>query len=148
MTKALDSALRLLARREHSVSELLIKLEQKGHVKDEIQNALDHCRNHGLQSDTRFAEVCCRARVRQGYGPLRIKQELKSKGIDEDVIDSVLQLEEGNWGQYAYEAWQKKYKRFGNQSFEDMQKQQRFLLYRGFDWDIITQMFKDNLTGK
>jgi regulatory protein len=148
MTKALDSALRLLARREHSLSELFIKLEQKGHSKNEIQEALDHCQKHGLQSDNRFAEVCSRARIRQGYGPLKIKQELKSKGIDDEVIHSLLQLEENNWADYAYAAWQRKYKKQANQSFEDKQKQQRFLLYRGFDWDIITQLFKDNLTGK
>lgn len=143
MTKALDSALRLLSRREHSVSELYNKLEHKGYPQGDIQEALDHCQGLGLQSDHRFAEICCRARVRQGYGPLRIRQELKNKGISEDLIQSVLQQENGNWAQYAFLVWQKKFKDIGHTSFEDRQKQQRFLLYRGFDTESITQLFKE-----
>lgn len=142
MSKALDCALRLLARREHSLSEMYIKLEQRGFPQTEIQAAIEHCQHHGLQSDERFAEICCRARVRQGYGPIKIKQELKSKGVDDEVIYSVLQSEEENWSHYAYAAWQKKFREPGI-SFEDKQKQQRFLLYRGFDWDMISHVFKD-----
>jgi len=79
MTKAFDSALRLLTRREHGAIELNDKLIQKGFDSAEVKDAIDACQRLGLQSDERFVENYSRSRIRQGYGPLKISQELKDR---------------------------------------------------------------------
>ncbi|HBD7151572.1 TPA: recombination regulator RecX [Legionella pneumophila] len=143
MTKAFDSALRLLTRREYSAMELCDKLKQKGFSTNDVQNALYECQRLGYQSDVRFVENYIRVRIHQGYGPLKIRQELKNKGIDPDLIQSVLHQEKDNWVNYALRAWEKKFMRQDDFSYSEIQKQQRFLLYRGFDRDVISKVFKE-----
>ncbi|VEB34783.1 Regulatory protein RecX [Legionella sainthelensi] len=143
MTKAFDSAVRLLARREHSALELYDKLKQKGYSSIEVKEALDTCERMNLQNDGRFVEAYSRLRIRQGYGPLKISQELSNKGIDKELIHQFLQQEQDNWLQYALNVWQKKSKGQRNLSFNEVQKQQRFLLYRGFSMDVIAQVKKE-----
>ncbi|HHF7373227.1 recombination regulator RecX [Legionella bozemanae] len=143
MTKAFDSAVRLLSRREHSRVELYDKLKQKGYNPIEIKNALEECQRLDLQNDYRFVEIYSRSRIRQGYGPLKISQELSSKGVDKELIHQFLQQEEDNWLAYALDVWQKKSKGQFDLSFEELQKQQRFLLYRGFGMDTIAQVKKE-----
>ena len=143
MTKAFDSAMRLLSRREHGAIELFDKLKRKGFDADEAKAALDKCQHLDLQNDRRFVGVYCRSRIRQGYGPLKISQELNSKGIDKELIQSMLHEEQDSWYGYALDVWQKKSKGQLELSFEEQQKQQRFLLYRGFDRDTIAMVTKE-----
>ncbi|CAM3021270.1 Regulatory protein RecX [Legionella steigerwaltii] len=143
MTKAFDSAVRLLSRREHSALELYDKLKQKGYSAIEVNNALDECRRLDLQNDQRFVETYSRSRIRQGYGPLKISQELSSKGIDKELIQQFLQQEKDNWLAYALDVWHKKSKGQLDLTFDELQKQQRFLLYRGFGMDTIVQVKKE-----
>jgi regulatory protein len=143
MTKAMDSALRLLTRREHGAVELCDKLKQKGFSDLEAKEAVEECQRLGLQSDSRFVEAYSRSRIRQGYGPLKITQDLKARGIDSDLIHRELAQERENWISYAMDVWQKKCKGQTDLSFIEIQKQQRFLLYRGFGMDTITAVVKE-----
>lgn len=143
MTKVLDCALRLLTRREHSAKELSEKLKQKGFKAEEIEDTLESCQRLNLQSDQRFVELYIRSRIRQGYGPLKITQELKQKGVDSELIYKEIKLEGPNWLNYALTVWEKKCKGQINLSFQEIQKHQRFLLYHGFDMDIISQVVKE-----
>ena len=143
MSKAFDSAVRLLSRREYGAVELCEKLKQKGYSLEERQEALAACQRLDLQNDKRFVEVYCRSRIRQGYGPLKINQELNNKGIDHEVTQQALQEEQDNWLVYALKVWQKRNKNQHDWSFDELQKQQRFLLYRGFSMDTITLVKKE-----
>ncbi|MBI2786879.1 MAG: recombination regulator RecX [Legionella longbeachae] len=143
MTKAFDSAVRLLSRREHSAIELCDKLKQKGYSPVEIKEVLDACQQLDLQNDSRFVEAYSRSRIRQGYGPLKISQKLSSKGIDKELIHWILQQEQDNWLTYALDVWQKKSKGQLDLSFDELQKYQRFLLYRGFSMDTIALLKKE-----
>ena len=142
MSNAFSCALRLLTRREHGAYELVSKLAQKGYEDIDAHEALLKCQQLGLQSDKRFVESICRVRIRQGYGPVRIRQELQGKQLASELIDAALQLEEDNWFEYAFAAWKKKYKASEEITFVELQKQKQFLLYRGFTSDIISKLFK------
>lgn len=137
MTKALDCAMRLLGRREHSAAELTEKLAQRGYGAAEIAELLIKCQQLGLQSDARFVESLCRARIRQGYGPLKISQELQAKRVEPALVRQVIEQERDNWLGYALTVWHKKYKHEAELSYVELQKRQRFLLYRGFSTDTI-----------
>jgi regulatory protein len=138
--KALHCAVGLLARREHSLAELQQKLVQKGHAEDDIQTALETCQRNDLQSDARFAESLCRTRIRQGYGPVRIRQELREKKIAPDIVDDVLQTDAHNWLALATDVWEKKYQSLQASSFAEKQKQRQFLQYRGFPMQVIVKV--------
>lgn len=80
---AYDRALVLLSAREHSRSELELKLSARGYSDEEISLALDRLEEAGLQSDRRFAECYIRGRLRrnpEGKGILVLR--LREKGVD------------------------------------------------------------------
>jgi regulatory protein len=143
MSKAYNSAVRLLARREHGAKELSNKLVSKGYSTEDIQQAVTRCQELDLQSDQRFVESFLRHRIGQGYGPLKISQELKQRGVENTLVQLALAQEEDNWLSYAMNIWQKRCKGELELSFEELQKQQRFLLYRGFGMDIVSRVVKE-----
>lgn len=141
---ATEQAIGLLARREHSAAELQQKLQQAGHETDKIHGALVMLQQNGLQDDQRFAEAYIRSRLLRGYGELRIRQELKQKGVADDLANLSIQQAEIDWFALATEV---RCKRFGEQcpdDFKDRARQMRFLQYRGFTHDQITESFKLN----
>ena len=146
MSNAFSCAIRLLARREHGAYELTTKLLKKGYLNQDVQDALLECRRLGLQSDDRFVENVVRTRIRQGYGPTRIRRELQELQIDGGLINNALRHEQDNWLSHAFAVWQKKYKDEGELSYHAVQKQKQFLLYRGFSTDTINTLFKEIIT--
>lgn len=143
MTKAFESAVRLLSRREHGAIELCDKLKRKGFSSEDVNDALVNCQRLDLQNEHRFVEMYTRSRIRQGYGPLKISQELSNKGVAKELIQHTLQQEEEHWLSHAFDVWHKKNKGQADLSFNELQKQQRFLLYRGFSMDTIAKVTKE-----
>jgi len=135
--------MRLLVRREHAAHELTQKLLRQGYVRAEVELALRECQTKGFQSDTRFAEMLCRARIRQGYGPLRMIQELKMQQIDEAVAQAVFITEEVDWLLQARASLVKQGWRW--QEGECVQKQQRYLSARGFPGEMIRAVLREKV---
>jgi regulatory protein len=137
-----DVAVRLLSRREHSAHQLRHKLKIRKISTQAIDETLDKCQALDLQSDARFAEMFCRARINRGYGPRVIQQLLKQEGISQALIQSVLAEAEVNWPDEVARAWHKKYS--GNLDISPLarQKQRQFLNYRGFTEASIKQFFE------
>ena len=128
----LDTALRLLARREHSMRELRAKLRLRGHEASAIEPVLEELAERNLVSDERFAEAFLRSRLERGQGPLKIRAQLKERGVDAPLVDAVLKEAEVDWDLRAAAA---RSRRFGEPppgNREDMARQARFLRGRGF----------------
>lgn len=131
-----------LANREHSALELSRKLQKAGFDQVEIEDTIAQLQQAGLQSDDRFAESFVSSRANRGYGSVRIGMELKERGVNSDIITQRLQQADIDWFALAIEV---RCKRFGEHSpddFKDRAKQQRFLQYRGFTHEQITESFK------
>jgi regulatory protein len=129
---AYDKALGLLARREHSRRELKLKLRQKGYEGEEAGAALDRLGEQHYQDDDRFAGMLVRSRVSQGYGPMRVRAELKSHGLSDAMIRAVMSEAEVDWNASALAQLRR---RFGAGSAPDREERARraqFLLRRGF----------------
>ena len=132
-----DTALNYLTRREHSRVELHHKLSAKGFDKAEIEYLLDELEAAHLLSDERFTESYIRSRQQRGFGPLRIKMELKQRGVAEDIIKRCLDVESVEWLKLAREQHRK---RFGNEAVpkhKNRMRQARFLQNRGFSSETI-----------
>ncbi|MCG6873086.1 MAG: recombination regulator RecX [Gammaproteobacteria bacterium] len=127
----------LLARREHSRSELVRKLKQRGFSAPEVGAALDRLADEGLQSDARFAEALTLARQQHGYGPRRIVWELREKGVGDEMIAAHVDSSDSVWAESARE---QREKRFGTQPAADVRERKRqtdFLVRRGFTGDQV-----------
>lgn len=123
----------LLARREHSQRELIRKLEQRGYEAGEVQPILDALTAQRLQSDERFAESFAWQRQQRGYGPLRIRMELRERGVDDGLVETALAALDVDWFDQARAA---RHKRFGTampEDFREKARQLRYLQNRGFD---------------
>lgn len=148
MNNLLNCALRFLARREHSAYELSVKLAHKGYHSDEVETVIMECQRLGYQSDERYAQLMCQTRIRQGYGPLRIKQELQAMHVESSLIESMLGQQASTWLEHAKAIIQKKYDNHGELTFTALQKQKQFLLRRGFPSDVIAQVLNYDVVIK
>jgi len=135
------AAIGLLARREHSARELSAKLHTRGYAPELIAAVLERLVAERLQSDERYTEVYVRQRSDKGYGPERIRAELRERGIDDTLVSARFRQaeEEGevDWYALAAAAYAKK---FGGRPIEDIKeraKRQRFMQYRGFTHEQI-----------
>jgi len=132
-----EAALRLLARREHAARELRRKLCAKGYAPAGVDEVTDALAREGLISDTRFIETYVRGRIRRGWGPLRIKAELGERGVDAELVEAYIDLNDGQWRDIVRAT---RSRRFGDrppESFQDRARQMRFLQSRGFTADQI-----------
>ena len=128
------SALDLLARREHSYVEMLRKLRQRGAATDQAEIELDRLQAEGLLSDERFCEAYVHARSQRGYGPVRLREELRQRGVAESLIDRTLRNEAWDWIALARAAFAKRFPEGPAIDLKERAKQQRFMQYRGFSW--------------
>jgi len=126
----------LLARREHSRRELAAKLKRLNPDAALIEQVLSGLEAEHAQSDDRFTSEYIRQRSGKGYGPLRIQQELRQRGITPP--ESVRTAMEGvDWLELAAKVRHKKFGRAIPRAVAERARQMRFLEYRGFSADHI-----------
>lgn len=130
-------ALGLLTRREHSRKELTRKLTARGVTAEDAQAAVQRLAGEGWQNDARFAESLVRGRAGAGYGPVRIRAELGTHGLDREAVAAALDTFEGDWTALAREQVRRRY---GPALADDRALQRKaadFLLRRGFDPETV-----------
>ena len=134
-------ALGLLVRREHSRQELTRKLIARGIDAGEATAAVARMAAAGWQDEGRFAASLARNRAGNGYGPLRIRAELKTHGLDGDTIAHALAaLAEAGNDDWIGQARDLVRRRFGLAFADDpnlRRKAADLLIRRGFDGDCV-----------
>ena len=129
------SAMNLLARREHSQRELREKLKSRFAEPELIEDVLAALANENLQSDQRFAESFVRQRLSRGYGPLRLRQEIKQRGLCDGDLDAALASLEPDWIELAERCYRKKFGAGPAADIQEKARRGRFMSYRGFARD-------------
>lgn len=145
-----QSAIRLLARREHSTQELRRKLERKGYPAELVGTIVDRLSGKRLVSDERYVASQIRHRALRGQGPVRIRAELRQQGISDTQIQEAfdhVDLAAGGPVQdleaiidWVALAGRVRLRKFGARAPRDVReraKQARFLQYRGFTAEQI-----------
>lgn len=125
------TALDLLARREHSRLEMVRKLKLRGASAAQCEAVMDQLQEDGLLSDERFCEAYVHARVQRGYGPQRLAEELRERGVDDNLVSAVLGLD-WDWSARADAAFAKRFPEGPAQDLRERAKQLAFMRYRGF----------------
>jgi len=133
-------ALRLLAQREHSRSELADKLARHVQEGDDLSALLDALEAKGFISAERVVESVLHRRAPL-LGAQRVMLELRSKGLDDALVRAAgAQLAVTEW-ERACAVWEK---RFGNApppaTYQEQARQMRFLAARGFAAEVVRRV--------
>lgn len=121
-----------LARREHSETELRRKLERRGFSADAIEDTIHALQSAGWLSEQRLVDAVIRKSLRQGRGPLRLRAELRERGVDPAIFEPALEALDVNWDALAAAQVRK---RFGDAPAEgrrELARRGRFLQGLGF----------------
>jgi len=133
------AAMDLLARREHSQRELRTKLVRR-FPPEQVDETVQTLAAEGMQSDSRFAEAFVRQRSQRGYGPLRIRQELRQRGISDELAAAAMEGAEVDWFANLAYVVDRKYGDIPATDLKEKARRTRFLLYRGFTGDQIREL--------
>lgn len=126
-----------MARREHSRTELTGKLAARGFSERLVREALDALEAENLLSDQRFTENFVLQRTARGHGPLKIRHELRTRGISDALAAEYIDGDRLSWCERALAARRKKFGAGRPEDIRDRSRQARFLAQRGFEQEHI-----------
>ena len=132
-----EAAMDYLSRREHATQELFQKLLKKDYEADEISAALARLTEQGLLSDERFTEIFINQRINRGSGPLKIRAELRQKGVSDAMIEPLMNQHNDTWCESALAVRIKKYGLEPPADLKETTRQTRFLQSRGFSGEQV-----------
>ncbi|WP_087747923.1 MULTISPECIES: recombination regulator RecX [unclassified Acidovorax] len=138
-------ALRLLAQREHSRAELATKLARHLQEGDDLNAVLDDLQAKDFINAHRVAESLVHRRAAR-LGTQRLVQELRSKGLDDDLVRATAERLRATELERAQAVWRQ---RFGSVAtdVQERARQMRFLAARGFAGDVVRRVVRDGSPG-
>lgn len=86
-----DAAMDFLRFRERSLMEIRNHLKGKEYSDQEIEEAMEFLADCNMASDERYCEAYLRYGIEKGKGPLRLRHELREKGVAEEWIQAGLE---------------------------------------------------------
>jgi regulatory protein len=144
LRQAKDQAMRFLALRQHSRSELIRKMRERGYRSETINPALDELEKLDLVNDKDFAKIFIQNEIRlRPVGRMLLRQKLLERGIPADIFEPLLKtLYPAE--QELQAAWQlsEKFQRTHSEENKRKLKEKlvRFLQGKGFTWEQIRQV--------
>jgi len=144
--KVLDTALRILARREHTRHELREKLLHRNFEDAAVDRVLAECRRLDYLNDERAAAVLLRSLKRKGVGIHRVRREFRRRGLTGDAFDAFVSrgLPEEEEIRIAQRLAAKKKGGDGCTAMKGPGREEiyRFLLSRGFSQAVIARVLR------
>jgi regulatory protein len=142
VARAFDQAVTLLARRPYSAAEIRRHLETKRVALSVIEEVLARLSQSGYIDDRTFVQYWIENREQfKPRGARALQQELRQKGISQDLIDEALEVLDLH--DSAYRAAQEKIRRLHGLKQSDFRvKLGSFLVRRGFDYDIVREVIE------
>ncbi len=141
---ARERAVRYLTFKDRSEYEILKKLIDAGFDKNVAQNAVDELRTIGYLDDTRYAMKYLSERIRtKALSKKSLGFELKNKGIDKEIIEKALSEFEIDDYEVALREGKRKFGKYDLNDKKTEQRAYRFLLHRGFSYEIVNKVIKE-----
>ena len=129
-------ALSLLERRDYGSAELAAKLVEKGASEAEAESAAARMAELGFVNDANYAAMVVRHYAARGFGPARIREELRRRRLDRSLWDEALaQLPEGS--DAACVLFRAKLR--GGADKDAVRKASAALIRRGFSWEDVRE---------
>lgn len=146
---ALNYALWLLGKRDHTIGEIKEKLAKKDYPREEIRETITFLVEKNFLDDERFAKNFIRNQLAiKPVGKYQLRMKLKKKLVPDELIETKLESvkDEGEkkLAKEAAEKWQKrKNYELGIMNYAEEQKYKdklaRHLVGRGFSWNIVKE---------
>lgn len=141
----------LLARREHGSAELKTKLTKRFRKRDcepdLVEHVIQQLIEEGLLSDERFAASRVRQLAGRGYGPSRIRNDLRQQRVEHLISDTMEEAfdSEIDWEAEASVVYEKKYGGAPIEGDWDARQRERgrrlrFMQYRGFGAEVSQRL--------
>ncbi|MBV8812224.1 MAG: regulatory protein RecX [Acidobacteriaceae bacterium] len=87
-----EYALRLVARRSHSISELKTKLSIRAHSTQAVNATIVKLGEYGLADDAKFAETFAGSRLQnQGFGRSRVLRDLGARRVSQSLASQAVE---------------------------------------------------------
>ena len=148
----------LLARREHGSSELKSKLTRRFRKRDcdpdTVEQVTQQLIEEGLLSDERFAASRVRQLAGRGYGPSRIRSDLRQQRVEHLISDTMEEAfdSEVDWEAEAAAVYEKKYGDAPIEGDWDARQRERgrrlrFMQYRGFGAEVSQRLVNKDDQG-
>ncbi|WP_027339193.1 RecX family transcriptional regulator [Halonatronum saccharophilum] len=146
--KAKEAAFKLLSYRQRSRREIEDRLAKKGFDFGVIEGVLKVLDRLNYIDDRKFARAWIRDRITKGFGPWRIKGDLRNKGVAKKIIEEELASEYDFGLEYdlALKYAKKKEGRYlGLDDIERRYKLSGVLKRKGFSFEVINNVLDDLL---
>lgn len=140
---AMETAVRMLTRRNHTCHELRVKLTRKGVTRSVADEVVEACRRLGYLDDGRMAGFYVDELRAKGYGTRFVQKAMRAKGFDGPLIESALaRLEHDDELASARRALEKKRKTFEREKDPRKRREKiyRYLYSRGFSSSVISAL--------
>ena len=138
---AYQRAVRFLSYRPRTRAEVRRNLEKHGTPPSVLEAVLERLQENGLLDDAAFARAWVENRLTfrpRGAGILR--QELRQRGVPEEIIEAVLENSLPDETDLAYRAGQKRLRRLRHLPRQEFrQKMGAYLARRGFSYDAASE---------
>jgi regulatory protein len=131
------AALAQLARRDFGRAELRERLVRKGCAPAIVDAVLGQLEAERLLSDARYVESAVRAHAGRGHGPVRVRAELRQRGLEAQLVDAGLRESDVDWAALAVRLRRRRFGAALPGDARERAKQARFLQYRGFTAEQI-----------
>ena len=145
--KATEKAMALLLHKDRTERELIDKLKGAGFSDEAVSFALEYVRSYGYIDDLRYATAYTDYH-RTSKSKREIRRKLKEKGISDNILSEVFSdymTEDGrDPEEIAIRALVEKRLRGKDASdltYEEKQKQMRYLAGKGYPTDLIRRVF-------
>lgn len=143
--KCKNAALKIVEKSYKSEKELKDKLLLKGYDNLTIDKTLNFLKEYNFLSDTNYVKMYVKDRSRL-QGKKKIKYDLIKKGINDNLIEEeISNIDEDEEREVAYNMALKKYNVLSKREsdkYKLSQKIYRFLLSKGYDYDIVSYAVK------
>ncbi len=136
---ARSHSLFLLSRRDYSSAELFEKLRELPVNATAAQFAVEWLCELGYINDCDFARRVASHYAKGGYGPMRLKNELRRRGFGDEATDAAMFAAEetSDFVTSARALAEKKYGILEDLTYEEKAKVSAFLARRGFTYEQI-----------
>jgi len=130
----------LLKFRLRSEKELFLRLKKKGFPEQVIKQTITFLKEKSFIDDNLFAKSWIESRLKRPLGLRRIREELRLKGLDKEIIESKINQAKKDYSEedYVRKIAQDKFDKLkGAEPYTAKRRVYALLLRRGFSPEIV-----------
>lgn len=141
-SKARDKAIKFLSYKPRTEKEIWDKLEQSEFSEYTIRKVIELLKKYSYVNDKEYARAYIKDRFNlKGHSVKKISYELKSKGIDEEVIQETIDEFDFDEAGRVYELIKKRLRKSPEPTEKEKQSCYNYMLRRGYSYAVINEAF-------